>query len=440
MKNLMNKENQRRLEQYFEKWKERETLRLAISKCPVSPKEKFNSLVNKKQSVDKELESLKNNILPLFSKENGCIALEKPWCLLCYKANGKGEILVFPLQEKKTVAKAWEFASKVKRLKPEKTMRNYTDEPFLQKFFQQLSLEAKSLVGENKNQEKGDNSIPLTDLLSPISSDKKDSVQKKIEQVNHIIHVSFEKKDLLKKSSLAITEHAYLRWMQRVIKDGPPPSKEQVIKDIKKDFSGASFIYHKERDDTYFFLNKESMVVYCVKGKTLASLWKNEFGFADEVNRATVFAQIDFLIKEKNSFSKENGRLLGLISQNNVSCESAKTEIAGIKAEIERLNSIVQERESFIEQTKEENKLLLNRSKELDEKLAEQENVLFKKFSANFDREEEDLVDLTVIGTIEGEEDVMDKISILGLFNGKGDNRLHLSGNTVKRCFAESMN
>ena len=36
----MNKENQRRLEQYFEKWKERETLRLAISKCPVSPKEK----------------------------------------------------------------------------------------------------------------------------------------------------------------------------------------------------------------------------------------------------------------------------------------------------------------------------------------------------------------------------------------------------------------
>ena len=104
------------------------------------------------------------------------------------------------------------------------------------------------------------------------------------------------------------------------------------------------------------------------------------------------------------------------------------------------MNSIVQERESFIEQTKEENKLLLNRSKELDEKLAEQENVLFKKFSANFDREEEDLVDLTVIGTIEGEEDVMDKISILGLFNGKGDNRLHLSGNTVKRCFAESMN
>ena len=411
----MNKENQRRLEQYFEKWKERETLRLAISKCPVSPKEKFNSLVNKKQSVDKELESLKNNILPLFSKENGCIALEKPWCLLCYKANGKGEILVFPLQEKKTVAKAWEFASKVKQLKPEKTMRNYTDEPFLQKFFQQLSLEAKSLVGENKKQEvmvpKGE-SILLSTLLSPTCGDKKDSAQKKVDQLSPIVHVNAEKQNLLKKSSLAITEHAYLRWMQRVVGDGKHPSKEQVIKDIKKDFSGASFIYHKERDDTYFFLNKESMVVYCVKGKTLASLWKNEFGFADEVNRATVFAQIDFLIKEKDSFSKENGRLLGLISQNNVSCESAKTE----------------------------NKLLLNRSKELDEKLAEQENVLFKKFSANFDREEEDLVDLTVIGTIEGEEDVMDKISILGLFNGKRDNRLHLSGNTVKRCFAESTN
>lgn len=439
----MNKENQRRLEQYFEKWKERETLRLAISKCPVSPKEKFNSLVNKKQSVDKELESLKNNILPLFSKENGCIALEKPWCLLCYKANGKGEILVFPLQEKKTVAKAWEFASKVKQLKPEKTMRNYTDEPFLQKFFQQLSLEAKSLVGENKKQEvmvpKGE-SILLSTLLSPTCGDKKDSAQKKVDQLSPIVHVNAEKQNLLKKSSLAITEHAYLRWMQRVVGDGKHPSKEQVIKDIKKDFSGASFIYHKERDDTYFFLNKESMVVYCVKGKTLASLWKNEFGFADEVNRATVFAQIDFLIKEKDSFSKENGRLLGLISQNNVSCESAKTEIAGIKAEIERLNSIVQERESFIEQSKEENKLLLNRSKELDEKLAEQENVLFKKFSANFDREEEDLVDLTVIGTIEGEEDVRDKLSILGLFNGKRDNRLHLSGNTVKRCFAESTN
>jgi hypothetical protein len=396
----MSKKKQERLERYFEKWKERETLRLSISVCPVSPKEGFNSLVEKKKTVDKELEVLKNNILPLFSNEIGCISLKKPWCLLCYKVNGKGEILVFPLQEKKTATKAWEFASKVKRLKPEKTMRNYTDGPFLQKFFQQLSLEAKSLVGENKKQEKGD-SIPLTAFLSPISSDKKDSTKKKIEQVSPVVHVSADKKNLLKKSSLAITEHAYLRWMQRVVGDGKHPSKEQVIKDIKKDFSGANFIYHKERDDTYFFLNKESMVVYCVKGKTLASLWKNEFGFADEVNRVIVFAQIDYLIKEKNSFSKEHGRLLGLISQNNVSCESAKTEIAGIKTEIERLNSVIQERESFIEQTKEENKLLLNRSKELDEKLAKQENILFKKFSANFDREEEDLVDLTVIGTIE---------------------------------------
>ena len=439
----MSKKKQERLEKYFDKWKERETLRLSISVCPVSPKEGFNSLVEKKKTVDKELEVLKNNILPLFSNEIGCISLKKPWCLLCYKVSGKNEILVFPLQEKKTVEEAWKFASKVKRLKPEKTMRNYTDEPFLHKFFQQLSLEVKSLVGENKKQEvmipKG-NPIPLTALFSPVSGDKKDSAQKKVEKLSHIVHVNAEKQNLLKKSSLAITEHAYLRWIQRVVGDGKHPSKEQVIKDIKKDFSGASFIYHKERDDTYFFLNKESMVVYCVKGKTLASLWKNEFGFADEVNRATVFAQIDFLIKEKNSFSKENGRLLGLISQNNVSCESAKTEIAGIKAEIERLNSVVQEREAFIEQTKEENKLLLNRSKELDEKLAKQENVLFKKFSANFEREEEDLVDLTVIGTIEGEENVRDKLSILGLFNGKIDNRLRLSGNTVKRCFTESTN
>ena len=82
----------------------------------------------------------------------------------------------------------------------------------------------------------------------------------------------------------------------------------------------------------------------------------------------------------------------------------------------------------------------MNRSKELDEKLAKQENVLFKKFSASFDREEEDLVDLTVIGTIEGEENVRDKLSILGLFNGKTDNRLQLSGNTVRRCFVESTN
>lgn len=439
----MSKKKQERLKKYFDKWKERETLRLSISVCPVSPKEGFNSLVEKKKTVDKELEVLKNNILPLFSNEIGCISLKKPWCLLCYKASGKNEILVFPLQEKKTVEEVWKFASKVKQLKPEKTMRNYTDEPFLQKFFQQLSLEAKSLVGENKKQEvmipKG-NPIPLTAPLFSVSGDEKDSVQKNVEKLSHIVQVNAETQNLLKKSSLAITEHAYLRWIQRVIGDGKHPSKEQVIKDIKKDFSGASFIYHKERDDTYFFLNKESMVVYCVKGKTLASLWKNEFGFADEVNRATVFAQIDFLIKEKNFFSKENGRLLGLINQNNVSCESAKTEIAGIKAEIERLNSVVQEREAFIEQTKEENKLLLNRSKELDEKLAKQENVLFKKFSANFDREEEDLVDLTVIGTIEGEENVRDKLSILGLFNGKTDNRLHLSGNTVRRCFVESTN
>ena len=343
----MSKKKQERLEKYFEKWKERETLRLSISVCPVSPKEGFNSLIEKKKTVDKELEVLKNNILPLFSNEIGCISLKKPWCLLCYKASGKNEILVFPLQKKKTVEEAWKFASKVKQLKPEKTMRNYTDEPFLQKFFQQLSMEAKSLVGENKKQEvmiqKG-NPIPFTALLPSVSDDKKDSVQKKVEKLSHIVQVNAEKQNLLKKSSLAITEHAYLRWMQRVVGDGKHPSKEQIIKDIKKDFSGASFIYHKERDDTYFFLNKESMVVYCVKGKTLASLWKNEFGFADEVNRATVFAQIDFLIKEKNFFFKENGRLLGLINQNNVSCESAKTEIAGIKAEIERLNSVVQER------------------------------------------------------------------------------------------------
>lgn len=191
----MSKKKQERLEKYFEKWKERETLRLSIAVCPVSSKEWFNRFVEKKKTVDKELEVLKNNILPLFSNEIGCISLKKPWCLLCYKASGKNEILVFPLQEKKTVEEAWKFASKVKQLKPEKTMRNYTDEPFLQKFFQQLSLEAKSLVGENKKQEvmiqKG-NPIPLTAPLFSVSGDEKDSVQKKVEKLSHIVQVNAE--------------------------------------------------------------------------------------------------------------------------------------------------------------------------------------------------------------------------------------------------------
>lgn len=433
------------MEKYFDLWKQNNILRLAIERCGGTPVELFNSLVSQKKSSDKELESARIELLKKFNAKTNVLPFRTPWYFLCYKNKDTGEndVLVFPLRIGKKLTpdkvgshakQAGEFAKKVKKFCPEKSLRNYTDEDLLNGFFEGLSSEAKKLCSAKKET----NIVPATlALFGSLGSEEK--VAPDLEKAVSTIVVDDAKKGIaLKESRLSITQHAYLRWIQRVIRSAEPPSREQILRDIKKDFSEAGFIYHKERDNTFFFLNKESMVIYCVKGKKLASLWKNDFGFSSEVNKAIVFKQVEHLASEKERISLETKRILSLVNQSNLDCNSANTEIQEMKAEIERLKTAILEKEAFVSKKVEEKENLLTQTKELDRELLKEESILFKKFTASFgDDEEDEDVDLREVDVIEGHS-LKQKLSILGLFNGSPEGVLRFSSNKVKKCFATS--
>ena len=175
-----------------------------------------------------------------------------------------------------------------------------------------------------------------------------------------------------------------------------------------------------------------------MKGKKLASLWKNDFGFSSEVNKAIVFKQVEHLANEKERISLETKKILSLVNQSNLDCNSANTEIQEMKAEIERLKAAIREKEAFVVEKVEEKENLLTQTKELDQELLKEESILFKKFTASFgDDEEDEDVDLSEVDVIEGNS-LKQKLSILGLFNGSLEGVLRFPSNKVKKCFATS--
>ena len=435
--------NKEVMEKYFELWKQNNVLRLAIEKSCGTPVDTFNCLVSQKKESDKKLSKARLDLLKVFSPKTNILTFTSPWLFLYYKnkENGEDEVFVFPLRiGKKTsaeriaenVKRIGGLSKTVKKFAPNKTLCPYIDSEFLKTFWASFSSDVAVLCGESK--ELIVSEPKETDIVEPAFL-----VQDELEKnISTIIVDNAKKGTALKESKLSITQHAYLRWIQRVIGNTEIPSKEEILQNIKKDFSEAGFIYHKERDNTFFFLNKESMVIYCVKGKKLASLWKNDFGFSQEVNKAIVFKQVEHLANEKERISLETKRMLGLVNQSNLDCNSANMEIQEMKAEIERLKTAIQEREAFVVEKVEEKENLLAQTKELDRELLKEESILFKKFTASFgDDEEDDEVDLSEVDVIEGNS-LKQKLSILGLFNGSSEGGLRFPSNKVKKCFATS--
>ena len=250
------------MEKYFELWKQNNILRLAIEKCGGTHVELFNSLVSQKKSSDKELESAQVELLKKFTAKTNILSFRAPWYFLCYKNKDTGEnnVLVFPLRIGKKLAvdkigayakQAGEFAKNVKKFRPEKTLRSYTDEVLLNNFFKELTSEAQKLCSVKKESKIAP--TILNELFGSLGLEEK-VVPDLEKSVSTIVVDDAKKGTALKESRLSITQHAYLRWIQRVVGAAEPPSREQILRDIKKDFSEAGFIYHKERDNTFFFL------------------------------------------------------------------------------------------------------------------------------------------------------------------------------------------
>ncbi len=91
-----------------------------------------------------------------------------------------------------------------------------------------------------------------------------------------------------------MSDHAFQRYEERA---GNPDE----IPDATDDLRAAELVYEQETSGTKYYLNKESMLFYCVKNGVVATCWKHDFGFRDP----KIHAQLVFMLLDKIKRTKE---------------------------------------------------------------------------------------------------------------------------------------
>lgn len=183
-----------------------------------------------------------------------------------------------------------------------------------------------------------------------------------------------------------ITAHAFKRWCERILNNLDSNSlsiseRKKVLQDIHKDFSSAKLKYSQKETSKDFYLNEDSMIIYCVKKNTIISIWKNDFGFScDDINASITLKQFEYINKKQNDVEEENNNLSTEISNIEETISNQKTILAQLKEELFLLKEKIEDKEQDIQLGKEQVKELQNKINQSKKDLMKEENILFKKF------------------------------------------------------------
>ena len=183
-----------------------------------------------------------------------------------------------------------------------------------------------------------------------------------------------------------ITAHAFKRWCERILNNLDSNSlsiseRKKVLQDIHKDFSSAKLKYSQKETSKDFYLNEDSMIIYCVKKNTIISIWKNDFGFScDDINASITLKQFEYINKKQNDVEEENNNLSTEISNIEETISNQKTILAQLKEELFLLKEKIEDKEQDIQLGQEQIKELKNKINQSKKDLMKEENILFKKF------------------------------------------------------------
>lgn len=183
-----------------------------------------------------------------------------------------------------------------------------------------------------------------------------------------------------------ITAHAFRRWCERILNEVNSNTlnvdeRKQVLQEIHKDFSKAILKYSQEETGKDFYLNENSMIIYCVKNHTIISLWRNDFGFSfEDINIDITLKQFDFINKKKQEFKEGKVQIEDEIQSCNECIETYNNELEELKEEYQKLKEKIKQKEEDIESEKTKILNFNNKKNKLEENLRKEEGILFKKF------------------------------------------------------------
>lgn len=180
---------------------------------------------------------------------------------------------------------------------------------------------------------------------------------------------------------ISISKHAYLRWLERIGVETEKTEKPAVLQKIKEDFVSSDFIYHKERDDTFFFINRFSMTIFCLSSSNvILSLWRNDFGFCEEINRSITTQQIIHLHNMKDEVRKNISELQTEKQKNIVAMNNISDKIKNLQEQIKMLNMQINEKEREQQVFLAQNDLISIKMRQWDSKLKHEEGLIFCKY------------------------------------------------------------
>ena len=183
-----------------------------------------------------------------------------------------------------------------------------------------------------------------------------------------------------------ITAHAFSRWCERILNRLDTDNlsieeRKEILQSIHKDFSHATLKYSQKDTEKDFYLNEDSMIIYCVKNNTIISIWKNDFGFScEEINASITLKQFDYLNKKQKEVEEEDENLDKEIFTIKGNIDTQKLELTQLKEELHSLKERIKKWEQNIQDKEEEIVDLQNKKNQVQKELIKEENILFTKF------------------------------------------------------------
>ena len=112
----------------------------------------------------------------------------------------------------------------------------------------------------------------------------------------------------------------------------------------------------------------------------ILSLWRNDFGFCEEINRSITTQQIIHLHNIKDEVRKNISELQTEKQKNIAAMNNISDEIKNLQAQIEMLNMQINEKEREQQVFLAQNDLISTKMRQWDSKLKHEEGLIFCKY------------------------------------------------------------
>ena len=218
------------------------------------------------------------------------------------------------------------------------------------------------------------------DMLPDIPIETNDSSLNPVEGIRAILDACHteEPKKSDDTNDIHVTDHAIQRWRERILHQSDiteldNASRKKYTEEVREAFKNAKLEYTELETNNNFYLNHDSMILFCACGNVIISLWVNDFGFSyDEINHLITLKQFEYLRKYQKEVYEQRDSLNKEVEVVNDELKSLEEERKALTARINEITKLKKEKNQHLIDLNDEAVTLMN-------DLIRQEKILFTK-------------------------------------------------------------